>query len=123
MPRTPSPDNPSCPHCQSIHVIKNGRKNGRQRWLCRHCGRTFGPTYGTPMYRLRTPLEEVARALLVVMRQGSLAAAEELTGHKYETIGKWLRRAGDHAEAITEALVQNLGLTTVEVGTMPSGPL
>lgn len=25
------------------------------------------------------------------MRRGSLRAAEEITGHKYETIGRWLR--------------------------------
>jgi len=31
----------------------------------------------------------MARALLIVMRQGSLSAAEEITGHKYEIIGRW----------------------------------
>lgn len=67
------------------------------------------------MYRLKTPAAEVARALLVVMRRGSLCAAEEITGHKYETIGEWLRRAGEHAEALTEALVKDLRLTEVEV--------
>jgi len=81
-------DNPPCPYCRGTHVIKNGHKGGRQRWLCRDCGRTFGPTYGTPMYRLYTPPNEVARTLLVVMRCGSLSAAEEITGHKYETIGR-----------------------------------
>ena len=35
------------------------------------------------------------------MRRGSLNAAEEITGHKYETLGDWLRRAAAHAEAIT----------------------
>ena len=67
------------------------------------------------MARLKTPVEEVARALLVVLRRGSLRAAEEITGHKYETIGAWLRRAGDHAEALTAALVHDLQLTEVEV--------
>jgi hypothetical protein len=36
----------------------------------------------------------VARTLLVVMRRGSLSAAEEITGHKYETIGQM---AAQHA--------------------------
>jgi hypothetical protein len=35
------------------------------------------------MYGLKTPASEVAQALLVVMRRGSLRAAEEITGHKY----------------------------------------
>jgi hypothetical protein len=67
------------------------------------------------MYHLHTPAKEVAKALLVVMRRGSLRAAEEITGYKYETIGVWLRRAAAHAEALTDILVQDLHLTTVEI--------
>jgi hypothetical protein len=67
------------------------------------------------MYRLRNTPTEVARTLLVVMRRGSLSAAEEITGHKHETIGRWLRAAALHAEQITEALVRDLHLTVVEV--------
>ena len=104
-----------CPHCGCTSVRRFGRKNGQQRWHCPACGRTFGATTGTPMYRLRTPPAEVARALLVVMRRGSLSAAEEITGHKYETIGKWLRRAGEHAEALTHALVHDLEVEEMEV--------
>ena len=60
-----------------------------------------GATEGTPMDGLHTEASEVAQALLIVMRRGSLRAAEEITGHKYETIGEWLRRASEHAEALT----------------------
>lgn len=67
------------------------------------------------MYRLRTPPAEVGRTLLILMRRGSLSAAEEISGHKYETIGRWLRIAAQHAQAITEVLVQELHLTEVEV--------
>jgi len=60
-----------------------------------------GETEGTPMYGLHTPGASVAKALLIVMRRGSLRAAEEITGHKDETLGPWLRRASAHAEALT----------------------
>jgi hypothetical protein len=73
------------------------------------------------MYRLHTPVAEVAQALLVVMRRGSLRAAEEITGHKYETIGEWLRRASMHAEALTAILTQDLHLSTVEIDEFWSG--
>ena len=116
MARRPSPDNPPCPRCGAGHVAKEGHTpRGQQRWQCRGCGKTFGPTLGTPLYRLHTPAPEVARSLLVVMRRGSLSAAEELTGHKYETLGRWLRAAAAHAEALTDALVHDLRLTAVEV--------
>jgi hypothetical protein len=67
------------------------------------------------MHRLRTPPAEVGRALLCVMRRGSFRAAEEITGHKAETIARWLRRAAAHAEALTAALARDLGLTEVEI--------
>jgi hypothetical protein len=67
------------------------------------------------MYHLHTPATEVARALLVVMRRGSLRGAEEITGHKYETIGEWLRRASEQAQALTTALTHDLHLSTVEI--------
>jgi hypothetical protein len=72
-------------------------------------------TQGTPMYGLKTPAAEVAQALLIVMRRGSLRAAEEITGHKYETISVWLKRAAAHAEALTQVLASDLHLSQVEI--------
>ncbi len=110
-PRPPCPT----PGCPTPHVVRNGSIKGRQRYHCRGCGAWFGETQGTPLYRLRTPPEEIARALLVARRRGSLRAAEEITGHKYETISHWLQLAADHAEALTRVLVHDLQLSTLEV--------
>jgi transposase-like protein len=65
------PPLPTCPNpaCEQPHVIRNGSSNGRRRYQCRGCGRFFGATEGTPMYRLHTPAAEVAHALLIVMRR------------------------------------------------------
>jgi len=108
---------PTCPNpaCEQPHVIGNGSSKGRRRYQCRGCGRFFGETEGTPMYRLHTPAAEVAQALLIVMRRGSLRAAEEITGHKYETISVWLKRAATHAAAITQVLADDLHLRQVEI--------
>jgi transposase-like protein len=108
---------PPCPNagCQQPHVVRNGTLKGRQRYHCRACGAWFGVTQGTPLYRLRTPLAEIAQALLIVMRRGSLRAAEEITGHKYETVGHWVRLAAEHAEALSAVLIQELQLSTVEI--------
>jgi transposase-like protein len=111
----PGTTHPACGHCGSLRTVSNGSSHGQHQWQCHECGRSFRATTGTPMAQLKTPVEEVARALLVVLRRGSLRAAEEITGHKYETIGQWLRRAGGHAEALTAVLVQDLHLTEVEV--------
>ena len=96
-------------------MVRNGSHRGRQRYHCRTCKTSFGETQGRPMYALKTPAKEVAQALLIVMRGGSLRAAEEITGHKYETISVWLKRAANHAAAITEVLANDLHLSQVEI--------
>src|SRR5436190_5616748 len=83
LPACPTPD------CRESHVVRNGSHRGRQRYYCRTCKTYFGETQGTPMYGLKTPAAEVAQALLIVMRRGSLRAAEEITGHTYKTISGW----------------------------------
>ena len=132
MAGTADPENPPCAHCGHPRTVRKGHTRGQQRWRCARCRRSFGPTTGPAVYRLKTPVSEVAQALLVVLRRGSLLAAEEVTGHKYETIGRWLRQAAAHAEALTAALVHDLRLTEVEVdefwsfvhqkGALPKGP-
>ena len=41
------PDRPSCPYCGGSHVIKYGHKNGKQRFLCKDCQKTFMHTTNT----------------------------------------------------------------------------
>jgi len=105
----------SCPHCGGTQVCKNGKNRGQQRFLCKACKKTFGERFGTPMFGLHTPIEDVANTLLILMRRGSLSAAEEISGHKWETIKAWLLRVSEHAEAMTEVLVKDLELDEVEV--------
>jgi hypothetical protein len=82
------------------------------------CGRTFGATLGTPLYRLKTDPAEIIRALQVLLHRGSLRAAEEQgpkgAPHNYETIAAWIRRVREHAEAVTKLLVRDLVLSEVE---------
>src|SRR5712692_3307172 len=108
---------PTCPNpdCPQSRVVRNGSHRGRPRYHCRSCKTYFGDTQGTPMYGLKTPAAEVAQALLIVMRRGSLRAAEEITGHKYETISVWIKRAAAHAEALTQVLASDLQLNQVEI--------
>ena len=108
---------PPCPNpnCPGPHVVRNGSHRGRQRYCCRTCKTYFGQTQGTPMYGLKTPVAEIAQALLLVMRRGSLRAAEEISGHKYETIIVWLKRAATHAEVLTQVLANDLHLSQVEI--------
>lgn len=104
-----------CPHCRGTSVHRNGTNRGQQRWRCGDCGKTFGATLGTPLYRLRTPLGKVVEALRFMMLRGSLSAAAEFTGHKRGTIRRWLLLALAQTQAVEEVLVKELELDEVEV--------
>ncbi len=118
MARTRNPQNPSCARCGTPETMSKRQENGRARWRCLACGRSFGQTLGTPLFRLKTERAEILRAVRVVLHRGSLRAAEEQTGHNYETIAEWIRRIGEHARAVTENLVHDLELSEVEVDEM-----
>jgi transposase-like protein len=46
----------ACPRCASRDVVKHGKdENGRQRFMCRGCRRTYNILTGTPMARARMP--------------------------------------------------------------------
>ena len=30
-----------CPHCKGNHVSRNGKYNGKQRYICKSCNKTF----------------------------------------------------------------------------------
>lgn len=38
----------TCPFCHGTHVVKNGTKKGLQRYLCRHCRKSFSDQTATP---------------------------------------------------------------------------
>jgi len=42
-----------CPHCNDMHVVRNGMAGGLQRYKCRGCGKTFNALTRTPLARLR----------------------------------------------------------------------
>lgn len=36
-----------CPKCQSSHIVKNGKPNNKQNYLCKQCGKKFNALTGT----------------------------------------------------------------------------
>ena len=44
-----APECPDCPYCSSRHIIRYGRKGGKQRFLCKECGQTYMHTTNTLM--------------------------------------------------------------------------
>jgi transposase-like protein len=43
-----------CPHCDSASVVRNGKKCGKQAYLCRNCGKSFVATTKSPIENSRS---------------------------------------------------------------------
>ena len=101
---------------QQHNIIRFGKtKTGRQRYRCQTCGQTFTETRDTIFYRRRTPEEEILSALACIAEGNRMSSTARITGHKEETIGDWLRAAGQHAEEIEEVLLAEYQLTRAQI--------
>ena len=67
-----------CPHCAGTEVVRFGHANGRQRYRCKSCGRTFVALTGTPLMRLREPDKLLAYAACMSEGMTIRASAREV---------------------------------------------
>jgi AcrR family transcriptional regulator len=76
-----------CPDCQSDRVAKNGRQQGKQRYICRGCGRQFLDRYTSRGYPL-----EIRQKCLALHAQGiSFREIERQMGVDCNTVINWVR--------------------------------
>jgi AcrR family transcriptional regulator/transposase-like protein len=76
-----------CPGCQSDRVAKNGRQQGKQRYICRGCGRQFVDRYIERGYPL-----EIRQKCLDLHQQGvSFREIERSTGVSHNTVINWVK--------------------------------
>jgi AcrR family transcriptional regulator len=79
-----------CPDCQSDRVAKNGRQQGKQRFICKGCGRQFLDRY-TP----RGYPQEVRQRCLDLHEQGiGFREIERQTGVDCNTVINWVKSLG-----------------------------
>jgi transposase-like protein len=76
-----------CPDCQSDRVAKNGHQQGKQRYICRECGRQFVDRYVERGY----PLEMRQRCLDLHAQGVSFREIERSTGVSHNTVINWVK--------------------------------
>jgi AcrR family transcriptional regulator len=83
-----------CPDCQSDRVAKNGRQQGKQRYVCRGCGRQFVDRYTNRGY----PLEIRQKCLDLHQAGVSFREIERSTGVSHNTVINWVKDLNLQAE-------------------------
>ena len=78
-----------CPNCGSEKVSRNGRRQNRQNYICKDCGRQFLEAKISRGYSL-----EVRQICIRMREQGlSFRQIERLTGVSHNTIIGWVQRS------------------------------
>jgi len=84
----------ACPICGSISVVHNGTHNGRQRYLCKDCHKTFGDLTNTPLNRTKFP-EKWIPFVECMLKGYSLRKSAEIVGVSYVTLFYWRHKLLD----------------------------
>ncbi len=84
-----------CPHCGSQAINKNGRRQSRQNYLCKDCGRQFLEFCAPRGY------PDAVKQLCIRMHSNGLKyrELERLTGISHNTIILWVRQANQKNES------------------------
>jgi len=110
-------DNPDCCLYQQTEM-GNIKTHCRQQGqvYCNCCkGNPFVVTKGTIFYGLKTPLEKVISTLQLLARGmgvNNVCAQEGVTA---DSIGVWIKKAGNQVEAFTDFMLQDMELDQVQI--------
>jgi hypothetical protein len=89
-----------------IHALVGDGKHGQaeqiQTFRCQACRTTFSARRYTPLYRLKTPSQQVAVVLAALAEGLDASAAERVFGYRQTTITTWVSRAGERAQSLHE---------------------
>jgi IS1 family transposase/transposase-like protein len=115
--------NQQCPYYgitdAQIHALVGDGKHGHveliQTFRCQACRTTFSARRHTPLYRLKTPSQQVAMVLSALAEGLDPSAAERVFGYRQATITTWLSRAGEHARTLHERSFLNLCLPHLQL--------
>ena len=102
-----------------IHALVGDGKHGQaeriQTFRCQACRTTFTARRHTPLYRLKTPSQQIARVLSALAEGLDPSAAERVFGFRQTTIITWLSRAGQHAQSFHQHFFCHLQLAYVQL--------
>lgn len=109
--------NPECEYylkTEEKAVVKSGKYNtGHQRYYCKHCGKYFMETSGTPVYRKHLSKDEIRMIYRLFIEKNGIRSIERITGHHRDTVSKLLKETVKN-EKTEEYLISQVGLTAEE---------
>jgi hypothetical protein len=102
-----------------VHALVGDGKHGYteqiQTFRGPACHTTFTSRRNTPLYRLKTPSQQIAIVLSALAEGLDPSAAERVFGYRQTTIITWLTRAGEHAQILHQRFFCHLLLPHLQL--------
>ncbi len=99
-------------------IVGNGhcRHDKRHQFLkCQACGAEFCERKGTVFFNLKTDEQTIYRALTALAEGQGIRSVARTFEVDVETVRRWLRRAGQHAELVSDYLLHDLNVTEAQL--------
>jgi len=94
---------------------KHGQAERIQTFRGPACRTTFSARRDTPLYRLKTPSQQVTMVLSALAEGLDASAASRIFGFRQATITTWLTRAGSHAQTLHDHVFCHLQLPYLQL--------
>jgi transposase-like protein len=114
----PNPDCPAYGQSGGKNVRPHGwssKARGIRCLGCTACGKNFSERAGTPFFRTQLPEEKALSIAQHLVEGTGMRATGRLCGVSLNTVLRLALRAGQHAEAFHEQMVQHVRLHQVQV--------
>jgi transposase-like protein len=98
------------------NIIRYGKSNeGRQRFQCKTCRKTFNERHGTLFYNRKTEEADILECLALLAEGVRISSISRAKGIKEDTILSFLRQAAHHAEQIEAILLHDYRISQVQI--------
>jgi len=113
-----------CPHeaCADYgkvevgNIIRYGKSGeGRQRFQCKTCGKTFNDRTGTLFHGRKTPARDIMEVLAMLAEGMRISSISRVKGFKEDTVLDWLREAARHAEQVETVLLSQYQISQAQI--------
>jgi transposase-like protein len=111
--------NPACPDYGKVeagNLIRYGKSNeGRQRFQCKTCRKTFNERTGTLFYNRKTEEKDILECLALLAEGTRISSISRAKGIQEDTIRSFLREAARHTEQVEAILLNDYRIGRTEI--------
>ena len=84
-----------CPHCNSESISRNGKYNGKQRYICKNCRKTFTDFTNSATYRSKKSLDKWLKYAKCMIMGLSIRKSAKIVGINIATSFFWRHKIID----------------------------